>query len=185
MTPDFQCVIISYRLEMAPTQERRENDMRSIEIGSRVTATATDSDGELAYVIGVLIAMNARYATVELSDGSTVKVGKTKVELAEEPKKAKKVKKPTEDDVDDDGHGRIANEYDYEPVVAASGRASLDAGDKVALELRSKTLEDVYTIVSKILEIPTANLKTKYAHLNPGHQRMCLGNLLRGFYNRS
>ena len=67
----------------------------------------------------------------------------------------------------------------YIPCVAASGRASLDNGDAIALQLRGQTLEFAYEIASEHLDIPSASLKSKYAHLNPGQQRMCLGNRLR------
>ena len=49
--------------------------------------------------------------------------------------------------------------------------------DKVAEELASMELEDVYGIFTKKLGIRGS--KAKYAHLNPGMQRMNLGNRLR------
>lgn len=69
----------------------------------------------------------------------------------------------------------------YEITACASGRLSKDNGDYVATTLRGLTLEQVYYFVAETLEVTTESLKTRYKHLNPGHQRMCLGNKLRGF----
>lgn len=49
--------------------------------------------------------------------------------------------------------------------------------DKVAEELAGMELEDVYGVFTKKLGIRGS--KAKYAHLNPGMQRMNLGNRLR------
>src|SRR5690606_29796134 len=64
----------------------------TIELNSRVVAPVTDSEGELSHVVGTLIAINSRIATVQLDDGTTVKVGKTKIEAfipKAEPKQTK------------------------------------------------------------------------------------------------
>jgi len=182
-----------------------------IEIGSQVTAPITDTDGELSYVVGVLISMNSRYAKIDLGDGTVVNVGKSKIEPIEPKKNIKKtVKKITiecpscdfehtvlsdigEFPCDECGElielyetkGRIAEEYDYAPAKAASGRTSCDNGDKVASGLRGKTLEESYIIVSEIIGEGLGATKARYDHLNAGHQRMCLGNLLRGYYKRN
>ena len=73
-----------------------------------------------------------------------------------------------------------------EDVRTKAGRASLDNDDSVAQYLRGKDLENLYGFVSKHVstlrdsEIPVDQLKDRYKHLNPGMQRMNLGNLLRG-----
>lgn len=68
----------------------------------------------------------------------------------------------------------------YTAVVAASGNSSLDCGDDVATRLRGKDLDEVYRVASEILREPMAALRRKYEHLNPGMQRMNLGNRIRG-----
>lgn len=83
----------------------------------------------------------------------------------------------------------------YTVVAAASGRKSYDNGDQAAEALRGKPLDEVYATVLKAINVERkANdekvmtlkeLKGRYDHLNIGHQRMCLGNLLRGCFNRS
>lgn len=68
----------------------------------------------------------------------------------------------------------------YQQVKSASGNASLDNGDEVAKSLRELTLDDVYSKASKVLKEPVKVLRERYEHLNPGMQRMNLGNRIRG-----
>jgi len=75
-------------------------------------------------------------------------------------------------------------------VQAASGKRSFDNADTLAVSLRGKTLDEAYTLVVAILKRegePTTvkALKAKYAHLNLGHQRMCIGNKARAAMKRS
>lgn len=68
----------------------------------------------------------------------------------------------------------------YAKVKSASGNASLDNGDEVAKKLRGAELDDVYKAAAKLLKEPVPALKARYKHLNPGMQRMNLGNRMRG-----
>lgn len=67
----------------------------------------------------------------------------------------------------------------YEVVKSAEGNSSLDNGDQVAKQLRGLELDDVYKRASKTLGIKETDLRSRYKHLNPGMQRMSLGNRLR------
>jgi hypothetical protein len=139
-----------------------------IKLHSKVTCPVTDSEGEISYVIGILMAINSRYATVDVNS-EIIKVGKTKIELAEEEPEA-------------EAEAKVAKGRDlskYESTRAASGRKSLDNGDQVAQQLRGKDLEYTYKVAAKHLGESVTSLKSRYAHLNPGQQRMCLGNRLR------
>ena len=132
-----------------------------IKIGSPVVCPVTNNDDEVSYRTGTLISINSRWATVEI-DGEKIKVGKTKIELIETaPKSAPKVRPGIE-------------------CRSASGRKSLDNGDVIAADLRGKTLEHTYKVAAKYLKESVSTLTAKYQHLNPGQQRMCLGNRLRG-----
>ena len=66
-------------------------------------------------------------------------------------------------------------------VVERNGEkvASLDNGDMVAVSLRDKVLEDVYKIAADLCKTSVAELKSRYETLNPGMQRMNLGNRIR------
>jgi hypothetical protein len=84
-----------------------------------------------------------------------------------------------------------------ERVVTATGtKAAMDCNDEVAAELRVMTVEQVYNRVADALttfkhkrvaksgtqdaqDDIRAELKRMYSHLNPGMQRMNLGNLMR------
>jgi hypothetical protein len=140
-----------------------------IAIGSKVICPVTDSDGEAGHAIGKLVSMNSRFAGVEI-DGKIIKVGKTKIELLEEEVEL-------EADNSKSTNGRDLSRY--QPCRAASGRKSLDNGDETAMNLRGKTLEEAYDIGSQYLGETVTALKSRYSHLNPGQQRMCLGNRLR------
>lgn len=66
-----------------------------------------------------------------------------------------------------------------------AGRSSKGAkvkisGDLVSQLLDGLTLEDTYNLAEQAVGEKHKDLRTKYTKLNPGHQRMCLGNLLRG-----
>ena len=66
-------------------------------------------------------------------------------------------------------------------VVERNGEkvASLDNGDMVAVSLRDKVLEDVYKLAADLCKTTVAELKSRYGTLNPGMQRMNLGNRIR------
>lgn len=67
----------------------------------------------------------------------------------------------------------------YERAKDKAGKLHVDNGDKIATVLRNHDLAEIYALVSKKCDIPAAELKRKYGHLNPGMQRMNLGNKLR------
>lgn len=75
---------------------------------------------------------------------------------------------------------KTADFSDYRVVVSASGNTSLDNGDPVAEKLRGKTLDEVYAIAAKYTNEAAETLRKRYSHLNPGMQRMNLGNKIRG-----
>lgn len=78
--------------------------------------------------------------------------------------------------------------------VTITGRKTVDIGDLVATHFRTKTLDEIYSLTSYYLHemdvreigrggdvAPTTvkALEARYSHLNPGMQRMNLGNLVR------
>lgn len=65
----------------------------------------------------------------------------------------------------------------------AGGNASIHCGDAAAQKLLGKSLDECYEIAADICEEDEAELRAKYAHLNPGMQRMNLGNKIRGVLN--
>ncbi len=61
----------------------------------------------------------------------------------------------------------------------AGGHASVDSNDELAQKLRGLSIDEVYKHAADVLKEPEADLRTKYAHLNTGMQRMNLGNRMR------
>jgi hypothetical protein len=77
------------------------------------------------------------------------------------------------------------------PTVASAARAERakagirDVGDPVAVLLRDcGSLGDVYTVAATFLGVPVAELQARYSHLNPGQQRMNLGNRMRAKWRK-
>lgn len=60
-----------------------------------------------------------------------------------------------------------------------------DIGDEVATMLRGcKSLEEVYQAGAKYLKVDLQELRDRYAHLNPGQQRMNIGNRMRAKWKK-
>jgi len=64
-------------------------------------------------------------------------------------------------------------------LADGSKKRSIDKGDDVALALRKLTLDAVYATASSATGISQVGLRDRFAHLNPGMQRMNLGNMIR------
>lgn len=110
--------------------------------------------------------------------------GKGKEQMATKKKAAKKaVKKASNGALIRTVAGREHDISGYEKVKNASGHTSYDNGDDVATKLRGKTLDEVYAHAAKTLKEPEKDLRAKYKNLNPGMQRMALGNRLRKIAN--
>ena len=65
-------------------------------------------------------------------------------------------------------------------VYLRGDKKSYDNGDEIAQFLRPRALIDVYVSAACLLREDVALLHQRYAHLNPGQQRMNLGNRIRG-----
>lgn len=72
-------------------------------------------------------------------------------------------------------------DYTKHEVKTASGRRVYDRADEVADQLRGLDLDAQYALVAKTTGETQKSLRERYAALNPGQQRMNLGNKLRGF----
>ena len=113
------------------------------------------------------------------SPTSTESPKKTRKEASRTPREPR-ARKP----ISERRNGVIHAEYlpKYQSYKRADGKTSLDNGDGVASTLRAVALEQVYKICAREIGESIEALKTKYGHLNPGMQRMNLGNRLRAFY---
>lgn len=87
------------------------------------------------------------------------------------------------------GQITLARNLPTEASVARAERAKAgirDVGDPIATALRAcKSLDDVYRRAAKYLGVPDADLRAKYGKLNPGQQRMNLGNRMRNKWKKT
>ena len=72
-------------------------------------------------------------------------------------------------------------QYEAYAAKRADGttKRSIDKGDYVAMTLRTMDLLSVYAAVSNATGTSMADLRERFGHLNPGMQRMNLGNMYR------
>lgn len=72
-------------------------------------------------------------------------------------------------------------QYEAYKALTTEGvtKRSIDKGDNVAVLLRPLVLGDVYDTVSSATGTSVADLFHRFGHLNPGMQRMNLGNMFR------
>lgn len=68
----------------------------------------------------------------------------------------------------------------YVTGVSGSGKKTKRSDHPVSATLDGFTLDEVYTVASKMTDVSQKGLKEKYSHLNVGMQRMNLGNRIRG-----
>lgn len=119
---------------------------------------------------------------------------KAKKVKAAKPKAKKVAKKVKKSKAKVDGKLVPANVEAYTKAKSASGNTSLHNGDGVAKSLAGKDLDAVYGIAAraalkaehkkigeaKSIEGAEKALRAAYKSLNPGMQRMNLGNIIRG-----
>ena len=105
--------------------------------------------------------------------------------VAEVKKAIEKASARAKMDINERKNGRIDPLYlpqytAYTTELAdGSKKRSIDKGDTVAVALRKLTLDGVYATASSATGISQVGLRDRFAHLNPGMQRMNLGNMIR------
>lgn len=121
---------------------------------------------------------------VEITAPTTAKLAKAKAEKApkapKEPK-APRAKKPLTERLNGVVESLYLQFYQGYTTTRKDGTKvrSMDKGDSVAQSLRGLSIEDVYKQAAKITHIGVADLTSRFGHLNPGMQRMNLGNMIR------
>jgi len=90
-------------------------------------------------------------------------------------------RKPIEERLNGVVYAGYLPQYSAYTTVRTDGtkKRSIDKGDSVAEQLRSLELPSVYKLVARTLEVSSDSLLERFCHLNPGMQRMNLGNMLR------
>lgn len=155
------------------TEMTGDEDSQESQVGSEEQIPNDEQQGE-----------NPAPAAASSSSKSKRSKGKGKEQMASKKKAAKKAaKKVSNGALIRTVAGREHDISGYEKVKNASGHTSYDNGDDIATKLRGKTIDEVYAFASKQLKEPEKDLRAKYKHLNPGMQRMSLGNRLRKIAN--
>lgn len=130
-----------------------------------------------------VVETNGGWSTIQFADGMQRKVRNGEwVEMIEE-----KVEYTLQEALAEEAEmGKIRRcvntTYDpshYVKAKSKSGHATLHNGDHVAQKLADMDLDDIYSYTATVLKMSKQELKDKYSHLNPGMQRMCLGNRVR------
>jgi hypothetical protein len=154
------------------------------------TRTATKTQVEIVAVNGGWTTIRAigQTATLKVRNGELT--GHTEITKAtpvtaelviEKAKASARVKM----DINERKNGKVdplyLPQYTAYTTELADGtkKRSIDKGDDVALTLRKLTLDAVYSTAASATGISQRGLRDRFAHLNPGMQRMNLGNMIR------
>lgn len=102
---------------------------------------------------------------------------------ASAPKKARETAPRARKPLNERKNGVVDTPYlqFYKAYRQPNGVLSVDNGDDVATKLRAMDLARVYAYAAGLLNESVDGLKARYEHLNPGMQRMNLGNRIRAF----
>lgn len=120
--------------------------------------------------------------------GTTAQLAMDRAEKARTTKKAKTAKAAKEPrkllDPSERKNGVVYAGYlpqyeKYKAVVNGQVRRSIDKGDALAVALRGMELGEVYKTAAGLVSLSVADLRSRFEHLNPGMQRMSLGNMIR------
>ena len=118
---------------------------------------------------------------VEITAPTTAKLVKAKAEKVAKEPKAPRAKKPLNERLNGVVESLYLQFYQGYTTTRKDGTKvrSMDKGDSVAQSLRGLSMQDVYKEAAKITHIGVADLTARFSHLNPGMQRMSLGNMIR------
>jgi hypothetical protein len=141
-----------------------------MEVGKKVTVTL--KDGSKAR--GTVTSTKPGWVTVELKDGK------------QKAFRLSAVATPKADKVEGEDAPLIQADLEHYVLhdsTTATGRKHLDIDDDVAQKLREMDLGAIYKYAAGVLEVTQKELHERYQNLNPGMQRMNLGNRIRAVYN--
>lgn len=159
-----------------------------------------------------VLSVSGGWSTIVKNDGSTAKVRNSELTSAPEsakraskgdrkppqpkpekikPREARPAEKARAEKAAEDGEQDarlvkpdLSRYIRHSDVRTGSGRQAVDIGDETADALRGLSLDEVYEKVCSTLGLDESDTRAAYAHLNPGMQRMNLGNRLRAFYKK-
>lgn len=155
-----------------------------MEVNQKVLVTNKDG----STFEGTFVSTKSGWTVVATKDGekkvrsSAVQAKLTKAEvkkLESAARKAEKAKAAPKDGPDTRLVPANMERYVLHDEKTASGRRRIDIDDDTAAKLRELDLEGTYKYAASVLGENVKSLKEGYQHLNPGMQRMNLGNRIR------
>lgn len=167
----------------------------AIEEGTRVEFDPTGKGEE--HIAGTVIATSSRKTKVKGDDGNEYTVANGALTaISKATKKALRAAKGEDGEEKETksitAGADLSHYVKNTEVKTPGGRPSFDINDSVATMLRGKSFPDMVALTAKSLkkllggEAPSAQeLTEKYGKLNPGQQRMNLGNRLRGAFRNA
>ena len=159
----------------------------SIPTGSSVTVTLKNGKK----VNGSLVSAKAGWAVVLTTDGEIKSRTSAVVLEGQKPaprprpgvtKKAVPAKRPKGAVDEAKLIEADLEKYTLHTSTTKAGRRHIDIDDDVAAKLREMDLDGVYKYAAEILEVSVNKLRDRYKNLNPGMQRMNLGNKIRAIF---
>lgn len=123
---------------------------------------------------GTIVGIKGRWINVQFANGTTKNVGFKDVTPGKTAPRATVAP-------EDRKNGVVNAKYlgNYTKIKLDDGSVVRDNGDDAATLLRGAELGEIFKIVAHKLGVTQVSLHDKYDHLNPGQQRMNLGNRLR------
>ena len=154
-----------------------------MEAGTKVIATNKDG----TTVEGTFVSAKSGWTVIATKDGEKkFRSGQVAEKLTKaEAKKRESAARKAEAKPAEEGHanGKLVpadlSKYVVHEATTESGRKKIDIDDETAEKLRGLDLEGTYKYAAKVLDTTVNQLKEKYISLNPGMQRMNLGNRIR------
>ena len=154
--------------------------MKATITGTNTRVNVIAVNGGWTTVVDVRTGVESKVRNGALSDHA---------EISDKPAavKAKTADKPAREKValEDRKNGKVDPLYlqfyqTYTATLAdGTKKRSIDKGDGVAVQMRALTLNGVYAYASTVTQTPVSTLCDRFGHLNPGMQRMSLGNMVR------
>lgn len=117
-----------------------------------------------------------------LSDtAASLAISRAQAKVATKAPAAPRAKKPVEERLNGVVYAGYLPQYEAYTATLKDGtvRRSIDKGDAVATQLRGQDLATTYKDAAAATGLGVKDLKARFEHLNPGMQRMNLGNMIR------
>lgn len=149
--------------------------------GEQVEIVATNGGWTTVHTLGAdtreMKVRNGALSGHTTLSNQAAQLATAKAKEAKEPR----AKKPVEERLNGVVYAGYLPQYEAYKTALKDGtlRRSIDKGDAVAVQLRGMGLMEVYRFAAAQTGLGVKDLTARFEHLNPGMQRMNLGNMIR------